>query len=99
MSYGESKNTAKSGHAIPCYGTFGAKVRSAGLSHSRDETTVDALKRLWEENFVMVFRDKTFSDPDPIHFSREFDECYRAPNGDAVLNGDIPSEKAIVFNV
>ena len=47
----------------------------------------------------MVFRDKTFSDPDPIRFSREFDECYRAPNGDAVLNGDIPSEKAIVFNV
>ena len=79
--------------AIPCLDTFGAKVRSAVLSHSRDETAVDTLKRLWEENFVMVFRDQTFSDPDLIRFSREFGECYRAPIGDAVLNGDIPPEK------
>ena len=78
---------------------FGAKVRNVDLSHSRTETAIDTLKRLWEENLVMLFRDQTLSDPDLIRFSREFGERYRAPVGDAMLNGDMPPEKSIVFNV
>ena len=74
---------------------FGAKARNADLSHSRTETAIDTLKRLWEENLVMLFRDQTLSDPDLIRFSREFSERYRAPVGDAMLNGDMPPEKSI----
>ena len=94
----ERTDNAMSVDAIPCLDTFGAKVKSAGLSHSREEIAVDTLKRLWRKNLVMVSRDQTFSDPGLVRFSREFGECYSAPIGDAVLDGDIPPEKTIVFN-
>ena len=91
-------HNAMSVDAIPCLDTFGAKVGSAGLLHSREEIAVNTLKRLWRKNLVMVFCDQTFSDLGLVRFSRQFGKCYSAPIGAAVLDGDIPPEKTIVFN-
>ena len=85
--------------AIPCCDALGAEVIGVDLSQSLDDTAVDTLKLIWAEYRVMVFGDQTLPDPHLIRFSRQFNECDRATIGDTVLNGDIPPEIAIVFNV
>jgi len=85
--------------AVPCSPALGAKVEGIDLSRPLDERTVEALKAIWADNLVMVFRGQSLSDADLVRFSSYFGECDRAPVGDEVIDQDIPPEITVISNV
>ncbi len=51
---------------------FGAEVIGVDLARDRDPGTIEALRRLWAENGVLLFRDQELEEGDIVDFSRQF---------------------------
>ena len=83
----------------PASKALGAIISGIDLAKPIKKETVDALKDIWAENLVMIFRNQSLSDDDLIRFSSYFGECEKAPIGDEVLAQDIPAEITVVSNV
>ena len=69
----------------PASKALGAVISGIDLAKPIDGKTVGALKEIWAENLVMIFRNQSLSDDDLIRFSSYFGECEKAPIGDSVL--------------
>ena len=83
----------------PASKALGAVISGIDLAKPIDGKTVGALKEIWAENLVMIFRNQSLSDDDLIRFSSHFGECEKAPIGDSVLGQNIPPEITVVSNV
>ena len=83
----------------PASKALGAVISGIDLAKPIDGKTVGALKEIWAENLVMIFRNQSLSDDDLIRFSSYFGECEKAPIGDSVLGPNIPPEITVVSNV
>jgi taurine dioxygenase len=83
----------------PASSALGAVISGIDLAKPINSKMVDALKEIWAENLVMIFRNQSLSDDDLIRFSSHFGECEKAPIGDSVLGQNIPPEITVVSNV
>jgi len=63
----------------PLSGALGAEVFGADLSKPLDDEVVDEIKRAFNENLVIFFRDQEASDNDLARFARHFGELAQLP--------------------
>ena len=57
----------------PASSALGAVISGIDLAKPINSKTVDALKEIWAENLVMIFRNQSLSDDDLIRFHQNLD--------------------------
>lgn len=64
---------------VPLGGALGAEIRGVDLSAPLGDATVQAVRKAWLDNLVIVFREQRLTDADLVSFSRRFGELDRVP--------------------
>lgn len=65
---------------IPSGGPLGAEIRGVDLSKPLSADTFDAIKKAWDDNIVVLFRDQRLVDSDLARFGEYFGELHPAPH-------------------
>ena len=58
---------------VPSGQPLGAEVRGVRLDAPLDADTRQRLRRAWNDNIVLLFRDQTLNDETQLAFTRNFD--------------------------
>ena len=63
----------------PLSSALGAEIIGVDLSQPLDEVTAAAVKSVWNEHLVLLFRDQALSEDDQVRFARHFGELQQRP--------------------
>lgn len=63
----------------PLSSALGAEIIGVDLSQPLDEVTAAAVKSVWNEHLVLLFRDQGLSEDDQVRFARHFGELQQRP--------------------
>jgi alpha-ketoglutarate-dependent taurine dioxygenase len=64
----------------PISGALGAEIGGVDISRPIDDATFAEIRRAWNENLVIFFRDQTLDDDALVAFGRRFAPLFRHPN-------------------
>jgi taurine dioxygenase len=87
----------------PIAGALGAEISGVDIGKPIDDATFAEIRRAWNENLVIFFRDQTLDDDALVAFGRRFAPLFRHPNlltegpyPDIVRIRRMPGDKRIV---